>query len=71
MSWQKSKNLVLARTKLRMHLKYVTGQPLKYSPEQQYLHLHGGKIKTTHKRERKNTMLQHLQLIEPKKVLQI
>ena len=34
MSWQKSKNLVLARTKLRMHLKYVTGQPLKYSPEQ-------------------------------------
>ena len=28
MSWQKSKNLVLARTKLRMHLKYVTGQPL-------------------------------------------
>ena len=33
MSWQKSKNLVLAKTKLRMHLKYVTGQPLKYSPE--------------------------------------
>ena len=33
MSWQKSKNLVLARTKLRMHLKYVTGQALKYSPE--------------------------------------
>ena len=31
---EKAKNLVLARTKLRMHLKYVTGQPLKYSPEQ-------------------------------------
>ena len=31
----------------------------------QYLHLHGGKIKTTYKRERKNTMLRHLQLIKP------
>ena len=31
----------------------------------QYLHLHGGKIKTTYKRERKNTMLRHFQLIKP------
>ena len=31
----------------------------------QYLHLHGGKIKTTYKGERKNTMLRHLQLIKP------
>ena len=31
----------------------------------QYLHLHGGKIKTMYKRERKNTMLRHLQLIKP------
>ena len=32
----------------------------------QYSHLQGGKIKNTCKRERKNTMLQHLQLIKPK-----